>query len=211
MDLPITPILCQEISPFVGLTLTPELAAQLVARVTTRCYSGPVDTSHIGPKTVGSYTLRCVRVADIIDQLRPIHLEHWQETETYRHGVEFKPDYQRGIDLEEQGRYVLVAAFEADTGELVGNYGIYLARSMHTQKRMATEDTLFVSKAHRRGRLGIALMRYTEHVLMQLGVEEFNVSVKVVNNVGPMLERMGFSKTGSNYTKILKEAAHVQA
>lgn len=211
MDLPITPILCKALVPLVGQVLTPELASWLVSQVAVRCYPGPVDTSGIEPQTVGSYVIRCVRAQEYLAALSDLHQEHWQETETHRHGVAFNPDYQRAIDLEAQGRYMLIVAFDSRTGAPVGNYGLYLARSMHTQSLTATEDTLFVSKPHRGGRLGVALIRYTERALTQLGVEELNVSVKQVNQVGQMIERMGYKPVGTQYTKILKEAAHVLA
>lgn len=211
MDLPITPILCQEISPFVGLTLTPELAAKLVAQVATRCYPGPVDISAIEPQTVGSYTIGCARAAHALPRLYPIHREHWMETEGHRHSVEFDPDYARAADLEAQGRYLLIVVVDNTTGAYIGNYSLYLARSMHTKKLIATEDTLFISKPHRKGRLGISLIRFAERALAQLGVEELNVSVKQVNHVGSMIQRMGYAPVGTQYTKILKEAAHVLA
>lgn len=211
MNLPITPVLCQTLAPHIGEVLTPELAADLVAQVTIRCYPGPVDISGIEPQVVGSYTIRCVRAKDVLARLWVLHKEHWAETEEHRHAVEFHPDYDRAIDLEAQGRYMLIVVEDNVTGAFVGNYGLYLARSMHTQNLIATEDTLFVSKLHRRGRVGIELIRYTERALAQLGAEELSVSVKQVNQVGQMIERMGYMPVGTQYTKILKEAAHVLA
>lgn len=194
-----------------GQQLTPEVASRIVARVLARCYPGPIDTSAIAPQVVGSYTLRCARGRDVLDQLRAIHYEHWLETETHRHAsIPFNPDYDRGLDLEAQGRYLLIVAEETATGKVVGNYGLYVSRSMHTQGLIATEDTLFLSRANRGGRLGVAFIRYAERALAQLGVEELGVSVKLVNHVGPMIERMGYQPVGTQYTKLLKEAAHVR-
>ncbi len=210
MDLPITPILCDVIAAHLGQTLSPEVASQIVAQVATRCYPGPADTSMVEPKQVGSYRIYCARAADTLHQLRPIHEQHWQETESHRHDLTFNPNYARAIDLEAQGRYLLIVAQHIETGDLVGNYGIYLASSMHTQKMIATEDTLFVASAHRKGRLGIAMIRYAEAALWAMGAEELNVSVKLVNSVGQMIERMGYLPVGTQYTKILKDPTHVR-
>ena len=209
MDAPIIPTLCQAFEGYLGKTLTPEVASQLIGEVAARCYPGPVDTSHIAPKVVGSYVIRCAPLKEALAKLRPLHEEHWFETEGYRHGLGFNPDYERVIDLDQQGRCLMVVVEHRETGELVGDYGFYLSVSAHTQTLMATEDQLFISKAHRRGRLGIELMKYAEYALTQLGVRDMNVSVKLVNNVGPMLERMGFTPTGKQYVKILEEPAHV--
>lgn len=209
MNAPTVPVFYEVVGDYLGKTLTPEVAAELCAKVTARCYPGPVDTTLIFPKRVGSYLLRTARVTEVIDDLREIHWQHWQETEGYRHGIEFNPDYERGLDFEAQGRYVLVVAEHIPTGKIVGNYGLYLNRSMHTQTIKASEDTLFVSREHRRGRLGIEIMRYAERAVAQLGAQELDVSVKLVNKVGPMLERMGYAPVGTQYVKILKEDANV--
>lgn len=209
MDLPITPILCHALEPHLGCTLTPEVAARIVAAAAMACYPGPIDISEVEPLETGSYLIKCARVADYMGRLRTLHEQHWIETEGYHDVAGFNPDYQRGYDLEAQGRYLLIVAEDKTTGEVVGNYGLYVSRSMHTQQLVATEDTLFVSRPHRRGRLGIALIRYGEKTLTQLGCVEMSVDVKLSNNVGQMINRMGYEPVGTKYTKILKEVANV--
>lgn len=212
MDLPIPKLLCEELAPFIGVELTPEVLSRIVARVATRCYPGPLPIDHIAPQQVGSYTLSCARIADLLPELRTLHWAHWHETETHRHDhIAMNPDYDRVLDLEAQGRYFLVVARHKD-GQLVANYGSYLALSTHTQYLISTEDTLFLLPEHRRGRLGVSLIRYAESALAQINVAELHVSVKLVNNVGPMLERLDYIPTGTLYTKIIKkEPAHVLA
>lgn len=211
MDLPITQLLCEEFAPFLGVELTPGVLSRIVANVCTRAYPGPVDTSAVAIKVVGSYTLSCERIADLLPELKALHAEHWNETEVHRHDqITMNPDYDRVLDLESQGRYFLIVARHAD-GQLVANYGSYLSRSTHTQDLISTEDTLFLSRAHRKGRLGIALIRYAEEALRTMGVAELHVSVKLVNTVGKMLERMDYVPAGTQYIKILKENSNVLA
>lgn len=205
MDIALARILLPVIGDYLGQTLTPEVATKIAGRVMAACYPGAVDVSQIAPRTVGSYELSCVRLADVHEHLKVMHMRHWMETEGYRHGLEFNPDYDRAIDLEMQGRYLLIVATHKASGQFVANYSLYLSRSMHTQTLMATEDTLFVAKEHRRGRLGVSIIKYGEQVLADLGVQELNVSVKHTNNVGPMIERMGYQPVATQYTKILKE------
>lgn len=203
MDLPIKQILREELASRIDYVLTPEVLSEIAARILTRCYPGPIDISAIAPQQVGSYTLSCARIADLLPELRTLHAQHWKETETHRHEDEMNPDYDRVLDLEQQGRYFLIVA-RHDDGTLVGNYGSYLSYSTHTQKLSATEDTLFISAPHRVGRLGVAMIRYCEDTLAQLGVSDLNVSVKKVNNVGAMLERMRYLMVGVQYTKNLE-------
>lgn len=209
MDIPLTQTLCRVFEHHLGHHLSHEVAAKMVAEVVSLCYPGPLPVARIPAKTVGSYRIYCAAVKDALVQLRKVHEEHWHETEHYRHGIPYNPDYARVVDMDQQGRALLVVVEHEKTGELVGNYGLYLSRSVHTQTLIATEDTLFISKPHRRGRLAIELMRYAEAVLVSLGVRELEVSVKLTNNVGPMIERMGFTPTGKQYVKLLEEPANV--
>lgn len=192
-----------------GQTLSPEVASDIVGDIAAHFYPGPIEFPGVAPRMLGSYVLESQRLSAVLPQIKRLHQEHWQETEGHRHSIPFDMDYDRLLDTELQGRYFLFTATHHRTGELVGNMAGYTSRSVHTKTLMATEDTLFLSKEHRRGRLGIALMQYAEHALHAIGVRELQVSVKLVNSVGPMIERMGFKPVGTQYTKVLQEAANV--
>lgn len=211
MDAPIHTILSAVLAQHVdGASLDQATASAILTEVLDAVYPGAVDTRTVAPERVGSYTIACERLSRVEHEVRPLHFEHWSETETHRHELTCNPDYERGRWLELQGRYLLIGVRHADSGQLVGNYGLYLSRSTQTQKLIATEDTMFISRAHRKGRLGVALIRYVERALATLGVEELQVSVKQVNAVGQMIERLGYVPTGKQYTKVLTEVGHVQ-
>jgi GNAT superfamily N-acetyltransferase len=215
MDAPLTAILANVLQSHVGEQLTEDLAARIGASVLRHVYPGPVDISGISPVRVGSYVLGPMRAREVLPELQALHAQHWTETEGYRHELPFNPDYRRGLELEAQGRYLLLCALHEETKELVGNYGLYLGRSMHTQTLMATEDTLYIAPAHRKGRLGVAMIRYAEGALTQLGVRELNVDVKLTNDVGEMIQRLGYKPVGRKFTKVLgvdnTEEGHVRA
>lgn len=203
MDLPLIPLLCQALMEHLDKPLTKETASEIVGKVAASCYPGPVNAFVMEPQEVGSYIIHTARLDDCIDGLRDLHQEHWRETEGHRHAIELNMDYTRMRDLEAQGRYALVVARHRETGQVVANFGTYLSVSAHTKTLMGTEDTLFVSKPHRKGRLGVALMKYTENYLVALGARELQVSVKLVNNIGDMVERLGYAPTSKTYTKII--------
>lgn len=201
MDASIVPALTHALGPHVGRPLTPEVAAQVTAQVALTCYPGPVDISRLAPRACGSYTLATERLSQITGEMVVLHRAHWDETESHRNGTQpFAPDYAGMIDFEQRGRHVLFTA-RAEDGTLVGNCGMYLYPSLHTRELCAQEDTLFVLKEHRRGRLGVALIKYTEDMLALLGVRELTVTVKLVNSVGPMLARMGYQHVAAEYVK----------
>lgn len=149
-----------------------------------------------------SYTAQIESIEQIQDEIRPIHLEHWQETEGYRHGIEFNPDYSRLAEYERINQYVLFTL--RHEGVLVGNCGIYVKQSMHTQRLVATEDTLFISKAHR-GPTSKWFHDQVENALKGLGVTEIRITVKNTNRVGKLLQRWGYKPVAVEMVKVYED------
>lgn len=153
-----------------------------------------------------NYTVQIERFEDCLKELRPLHQAHWEETEGYRHGLELNPDYGRIIDYESRGMYRLFT-LRAD-GELVGNIGIYFNWSTHTQKKIASEDTLFVRKDHR-GKVTKWFHDEVENALKAMGVSEIRITVKMTNRVGKLMQRWGYKPVAVEMVKVY-EVPHVR-
>lgn len=185
------------------LPLSPELAAdiclaadQIVALVPAGDIAGIQSESHEGS------TFSRERIEDIVDEIKPLHRAHWEETERHRHGLPFKPDYATFIRYERAGRYVLFTL--RSEGELSGNCAMYLDKSAHTQTIIATEDTLYLLPSARKGRVARCFVAYVENALRQLGAKEINITVKTVNQAGRFFRLLGYRHVENGLTKILE-------
>lgn len=138
---------------------------------------------------------------DIVEEIKPLHLAHWQETEAYRHGQGLDMDYPRMIECEQYNNFMQFTVRR--DGRLIGNCGIYVFRSMHTKKPEATEDTIFILSEERKGRLGIKFMEYVEKTLKLIGIEHLRVTVKRVNDVGRLLKLRGYEHVADELVKVL--------
>jgi len=190
-----------------GNVLTPELASGLYMAAQEQ--PTPIDLHSIPKDTHWSYSLAVERIEDCVDEIKPLHAAHWEETESYRHSLPLNVDYEYMINAERTGRFMLFTLRGPDH-ELVGNCMMYLTRSTHTRQWIAEEDTIFIRKDHRKGRLGIKLIRYVETVLNALGITEIRVTVKTVNRAGDLLRALGYQHTANQLTKVLVGEAHVQ-
>ena len=132
---------------------------------------------------------------------------HWNETEAYRHGQPFNPDAERYWHYNDIGYHHQFTV--RDGGRLVGHAGMYVSQSMHTQLMVAHEDTWFLLPEYRRGRNAMRFYRYIEDDMRGLGVVEIMVSAKTVNQVGRLIEYLGYEHTEKLYTKQLTENIHV--
>lgn len=208
----ITP-LHRALAAFLGQKLTPEVASGIVCAVLGEA-DRSIDPQQFEPQQHGPYTLRVERFRDILGELHPLHLAHWQETERYRHVVGFEPDYDAAVYSEQCGELIQFTA-RVD-GQLVGHLRLYLGRSRHSGTLFAHEDTLFVAVEHRQGMLGLQLLRYAEAVVVRgLGVREMRYDAKLVEREGKMVDgsgalarRLGFKPVATQYVKAFEDADH---
>lgn len=182
--------------------LPPAAQTRLAAAVMGAFLGTPLDFSLVPPVTAGSYTLQPERMADTLAELRPMHQAHWEETEEYRHGLVFAPDYETGLAAEASGEYLLLTA-RTKTGELAGNYTFWLTKSRHTGTLVASEDAMYIAPRHRRGRLFKRFADYGEQAVAAFGAMELRLSTKTTNDVGQMLPRMGYRHVANQYVKLL--------
>lgn len=139
---------------------------------------------------------------DIEDEMKPLHLAHWNETEGHRHSVAMNIDYRTFIRYERAGRYVLFTLRIG--GKLMGNCAMYLDLSAHTQTLIATEDTFYFLPEARGGTRAKRFIRYCENALRQIGVREVCVTVKTVNKAGRFFQMNGYRHVENGLTKILE-------
>jgi hypothetical protein len=202
-----------------GMELTPELAAAIEARALA---GKSVVLAAVEPMSLcplpesysyrgGSWLYDVERFRDIVEEIHPLHVAHWGETEGYRHGLEMKPDYARLVDGEWRGQLVQFTVRETVSNALVGNLRVYLHRSTHTGGLVGTEDTLYLSPSARRGFNALRFLRFAEGILERLGVEEMMATPKRANNAGALLRRLGYLHVADQYSRILKKGVdHVQ-
>lgn len=140
---------------------------------------------------------------DCLEAIKSQHKLQWDELDQSAKGLVLDPDYDRLLEGNALGRYIIFTARK--DGILVGNCGIWLYESTHTKDLMASEDTLFLQKEYRKGRTGIKFFQYCEEVLRSLGVVEVSFSVSPNNNVWKVWERLGYSIKTYQMAKVIKE------
>lgn len=183
--------------------ITPELAADIC------CAAREMDTlvapeakALMAPEQFGIYVLSLEVMGDILNEIKPLHRAHWEETEKSFHGQALDPDYGTILRYERAGRYMLFTARKE--GRLVANFSLYVSASLHTQRLTGREDTLYVSPESRKGGLAAKLLDYAERMLASVGVTEIRATVKVDNPAARFFQMVGYKPTDSGLTKNLE-------
>ncbi len=142
------------------------------------------------------------RLSDILEEIKPLHQEQWEETEEYRSkAIPLDIDYARYLEFNKTGYYTVFTA--RDSGKLVGHISVYMTISMHTRTKIAQEDSLFLTKSARGGRTAMRLFQFVENWLKSQGVLELYCSVKNGANSRRLLEYMGCRHVSDGFHKLL--------
>lgn len=140
-------------------------------------------------------------VREWIEEVAPLFEEHYKEIAHYQ-DIPLDPDYEKYISFGELGNLLILTAKYNE--ELVG-YIIYtIGYAPHYKGSLqASQDILFVKKGLRKSLLGcgLLLLRKSEEVLKEMGVQVIHQHVKVKHDFSPMLEKLGYTHVEKIYTK----------
>lgn len=190
----------QVLADHLGQVLTPELAC--ACELAAGSAGDPIDPASLGSIEHDGYLIAAEKMADILEELHPMHEMHWAETETYRHGFALNPDYVRYLAMERSGHLIQFTARK--DGELVGNLRLFRSISLHTQTVLASEDTIFIRPDHRGSFLVMAMLRFAERAMFSLGAQEIRYSTKLANRADALLRRMGYEPFAIQMVKFFK-------
>lgn len=147
-------------------------------------------------------TYQVERVAEVIEEIKPLLEAHWGEIALYRDRFPLRPDYGKYLHLDSVGM-ALVATVRAG-GVLIGYAVYFIMPHLHYQDcRIAMNDILYIKPEHRRGRVGIRLLGFAEDRLRQAGVDRILQHVKTQHDFGRLLERIGYEETERTFEKLL--------
>lgn len=189
---------------FVGQGLTPEVAQAIVAQFPAD--PKPVDVAALPVWHRGSVNFTAERVHTNLAGLDVLHQAQWLETEGYQQGIALNMDMDAIVRDDLCGALVQLMARDRESGALVGQCRMYLARSRHTQRRIGVEDTFFLLPEYRRGRAAWRLGEYVETCLCALGVQDAYLDDKVANPAaGRLLEAQGYRHIANRRFKKLRD------
>jgi hypothetical protein len=141
------------------------------------------------------------------NEVMELAAQHYEETEGYHRGQPFAPRFERYEEYDKAGWFFMATA--RDEGLLVGNAGFYVTPSMHSQLLIATEDTVFLTPAARKGRNGIRFVQFVEAECVQRGATEIGMTAKFANKAaGRILEYLKYQPTSMQYTKQCVQETH---
>lgn len=160
--------------------------------------NGVVKTQHI--------TFQRERIWDLWDELQPLFVKHYDEVATF-HDIPLEPDQARYFAAEDHGQ-LRCYTVRVD-GQLAGYAVFVVGPHLHyATSKQAVQDLVFVLPEHRRGRLGLTTLKFTDSALATEGVDVIHHHVKVKHPaLRRLLEYLGYELTEWVMVKRIKRAA----
>lgn len=141
-------------------------------------------------------------ITDLIDQCAALQREHYEELATDKAAMVLAPDVEQYRRIEQAGLLFAVIAYE---GEQIVGYSVnVLSTNLHYAALvMAQNDVLFVSKAHRAGRMGMRLIAMTQTLAAKCGARLMLWHAKENTPLASILPRLGCKVQDIIYSAVL--------
>lgn len=137
------------------------------------------------------------------EEVKPLLPLHWQEIALDKESVPLDPDWDEYDRLAEMGRLHLLTVRDDD--KLVGYYvGIVKPHLHYKSTLMAFNDVMYIKPEYRQGMVGVRIFKEIERTLKDRGVQKMFMNTKEHHNFGVILERLGWHKAETNYSKTIK-------
>jgi predicted acetyltransferase len=143
---------------------------------------------------LSEYSFALENGVDAHPELLPLYTEHYAEmaARLKADGVEIEPfNPQTEVYFDYMRRGFLRTYVVRHEMQAVGYCNLYVTRDMHNSAKVATEDAIFITKAHRNG-VGRKLVKFILADLATLGVKRVLITPVTDLRVGKIWARMGF-------------------
>jgi len=139
----------------------------------------------------GMYSIREATATEMLEHATELFAEHYEEIALNKQVMQLKPDAEKYLEIEAKGSLFILAAY-ADN-ELVGYSVNFTTNHMHySDLIVASNDLLFISKQHRKGKVGLKLIRATESKAKSVGAKLMLWHAKPDTALVGLLPRLGY-------------------
>ncbi len=137
----------------------------------------------------------------MIDGLAPLIVDHWREVAPYS-DIPLNPDLGIYIAVDENGM-LRCFTVRSPEWELIG-YAIFLViDSPQYGVKCAKHEVLYLSPPSRFGLYGMKFIAWCDQQLREEGVVFVTHAVRPKNDFSPVLKRLGYQHTATEYTRRL--------
>jgi GNAT superfamily N-acetyltransferase len=141
---------------------------------------------------------------EALPELRMLFNEHWEEIALDQDSIKLEPDYTTYANLAVSDALHLVTA-RAD-GLIVGYHLSIIKPHLHYKSSLTCfTDVFFLKKDYRKGVIGYKLIKFFRDSVKEKGVQKVYMGTKLHLDLGPLLERLGFTPIERIYSQVFHD------
>ncbi len=141
---------------------------------------------------------------DVIDDIKPLLENHWQEIALDKDKIALNPDYAQYENMYKAGVLKVFTARLDD--ELVGYFVVMLHKSPHYSDHiLALNDIIYLKPEYRKTGVGKRLISFAEQILHQEGVSVLYINTKVHQPFDLLMESLNYTLAERVYSKYIGE------
>ena len=142
------------------------------------------------------------KASAIVDEIKPLLHQQYEETEKHITGLELDPDYDRYVKLDELG-YLKCITCRLDN-KLIGYAIFFIHQHIHHKTCLtASEDLYYIAPEHRAGRVAYKLFKESERLLKEQHIQRIIMSCKTYIDQTKLFEHLGFTLYEKHFTKMI--------
>lgn len=128
--------------------------------------------------------------SDVIDELIPLVLAHYEEIAVYKDRILLDIDFKLYMQMEQAEKFIVFTARDGE--QMVGYSAFFWGPSPHYRNTLyAVNDVVFV-KPEYRGNTGTTLAAFCEDQLKAMGTQVITYHVKTAFDWSPALVKLGY-------------------
>jgi GNAT superfamily N-acetyltransferase len=150
------------------------------------------------------YTIQREKFADIMDELPWLFARQYGEVILDKDGLQDDVDYNRYVKLEELG--ILHCLTVRCNGVLVGYFFNMIIYHLHHKGiKTCSSDMIYILPGHRKGGVGLWLLRMGISEMKKLGVQKMYIGAKIGTRFGKLLKKLDFCAIEETHSKWIGE------
>lgn len=163
----------------------------------------PESTRHVGMgKNTMTITHQQERFTNIIDELPPLFVKHWEEVIDDRDVIPLAPDWQGMLQADAAGGMHIMTM--RDDGKLVGYCcGLTIFPMHYSTTLHGIVDMIYLLPEYRKGLVGSKLLDGMENIFRALQVKKVYILTKIQHDLAALLKRKGYTPEETSWSKLL--------
>ena len=144
---------------------------------------------------------------DVINEIKPLLEDHYEEVAMYKEHIEFNPNYELYLHMDQTGDIHIFTARDQDVGGAIVGYCVtFMQHHPHYMDHIyAVNDIIYVADEYRHTEVAPEMIMRLEKEMQDEGASVMTFHMKTYKPFRTLMESLNFEEAEILYSKYIKE------